>query len=41
MTLWWKELALQKLVPRKNPKDLDVWLEPQESMSLGGNCFDN
>lgn len=29
MMLWWKELALQKLVARQNPKDFVVWLEPQ------------
>jgi len=27
MRLWWKELALQKLVGQRNPKDGAVWLE--------------
>jgi hypothetical protein len=41
MMSWWRELALQKPVAQKNPKDLVVWLGPQESMSLDSNCFGN
>lgn len=32
MMLWWKELALLKLVAQKNPNDLVVWLDSKVSI---------